>query len=97
MKIGDQCVDDPERVTGTYEEAGNPMPRLHFSRSSRNPLDRPRTGGTDSDDPMTIPFRPIDPCRRFNRQSVTLPFHPVAFDKLFPYRLKGTWPYMERQ
>ena len=51
----------------------------------------------DSDHAMTIPFCPIDPRRRLKRQGVTLPFHPVVFDKLFPYRLKGTWPYMKRQ
>src|SRR4029450_7427388 len=97
MKIGDQSVDDPERITWTYEKPRNPVVRLHLARSSRNPFERSRTGGTDSDDAMTIPFRPIDPRRRLNRQGVTLPLHPVVFDKLFPYRLKGTWPYMQRQ
>src|SRR4030095_16854819 len=97
MKSSDQCVDDPERITWTYEKPRNPVVRLHLSRSSRNPFERSRTGGTDSDHTMTIPFRPIEPCRRVKRQGGTLPFHPVVFDKFFAYRLKGTWPYMQRQ
>src|SRR5262245_13642843 len=97
MKIGDQCVDDPEGITGAYEKPSNPMARLHLSSSSRNPLECSGTGRTHSNDPVAIPFRPIDPRRRLNRHRVTLAFHPMVFDELFPYRLKGTWPYMERQ
>src|SRR5215510_13314462 len=97
MKIGDQCVDHPEGITRAYEKPGDPMARLYLSSSSCNPLECSCTGRTHSNDPVAIPFRPIDPRRRLNRQSITLPFHPVVFDTLFPYRLKSTWPHMERQ
>ena len=84
MKIGDQCIDDPEAITGTYEKTRNPMVRLNLSRPPRNPFECSGTGGTDGDHAMTIPFRPIDSRCCPNRQGVTLPFHPMVFDRLFP-------------
>src|SRR5512146_899497 len=97
MKIGDQRVDNLERITGTYEKTRNPMARRHLSRSPRNPFECSGTGGTDGNHAMTLPFGPTDSRCRLNRQGVTLPFNPVVFDKLRPYRLKGTWPHMQRQ
>src|SRR5688500_14847305 len=61
VKVGDQCVDHPERIARPYEKACNSLVRLQLSLPFSDPFQGSGASGADRNHTMTALFGSVDP------------------------------------
>ena len=97
MKVGDEPVHDPERVSRADEEARDALIRFYPALAPRYPLQGARGRGADGDDSPAVFFCPLDLARGFRFQKVPLSFHVVLLDYLLAHRLEGARSHVQSQ